>query len=96
MAVLDCLRCKKDGDGKYDHEGGEDSAERCHDTTLQTLEPVADGGGDVDCENTRKRLCDGEQVEKLIAFDPMLLVDDLLLDDRDHGPSSSESEGSDF
>ena len=90
--VLDGVGGEEHGNGKNDAERGQDGAEGGNDAALEPAQTVADDRGDVNGKDARHGLCHSQQVEELIGGKPMVLVDNLSLDDADHGPSTAEGE----
>ena len=83
---------EKHGNGQDDAERGQDGSQCGDNAATQPTQPVADDRGDVDGEDAGHGLCHGQEVEELVGWQPAVLVDNLTLDDADHGPSATEGE----
>lgn len=57
---------------------------------------VADEGGGVDGDGSRRRLGDRQQLDDLVAVKKAPLFHRLPLDERDHGVAAAEGEASDL
>ena len=90
--AFDGVGGEKHGNGQDDAERGQDGSQCGDNAATQPTQPVADDRGDVDGEDAGHGLCHGQEVEELVGWQPAVLVDNLTLDDADHGPSATEGE----
>ena len=67
-------------------------AESTYESSLGAQSLVADEDADVHGKNAWTRLRDGNQVEQFIMTYPMLLVHNLLLDERYHSVAATDGE----
>ena len=96
LILLYDVGSKEYGDSQNYQKRRQDSAQSGHHTPFQPAQTVADAYRNVYRKNARKRLRHSQQVEKLLAAYPVVLVDYLTLDYGYHGPSAAKGECTDF
>lgn len=78
-------------DGQDAQEGGQASADSTGNSAFVAESLIADEDADVHGKDARTGLSDGNQVEQFFVPNPMLLVNHLLFDERNHCISAPDS-----